>query len=145
MKNQELPRGQDRPDPDDTVLFGVHYMIDGYGASPAALEGKVELERFLVSLAQKLGMHAIAEPKVVEVGPKNQKDPGGVSGFLLIAESHISFHTFPRRGFITLDMYTCQDTLDTKSVKASVFEFFSLTDCEEHLVKRGTRYPSRNI
>lgn len=68
------------------------------------LNDAVALRRMLEEVPASLGMHAISEPVVVEVGPKNRKDPGGLSGFTLIAESHISFHTFPERGFVTIDV-----------------------------------------
>ena len=61
--------------------FGVHYMLDGYKADLVRLSDKVALKQILVTLPQKIGMHAISDPMVVEVGPKNKKDPGGISGF----------------------------------------------------------------
>ncbi len=56
----------------------------------------------------------------MEVGPKNRKDPGGISGFVMIAESHFSLHTFPARRFVTLDIYTCQNSLDTAAITAQL-------------------------
>ena len=92
-----------------------------------------------------MGMHAINEPVVVEVGPKNRKDPGGLSGFVMIAESHISFHTFPKRGFVTIDVYTCQNELDTDKLTREFTDFFKLQDVDEYIKKRGTKYPAENI
>jgi len=40
-----------------------------------------------------------------------KKDPGGWSGFVIIAESHISIHTFPARRFVSIDVYTCKNGL----------------------------------
>ena len=60
-------------------------------------------------------MHKLIEPIVVEVGQLSDKDPGGLSGYVLIAESHISIHTFPLRGFVSADVYTCQNSLDARA------------------------------
>lgn len=92
-----------------------------------------------------MSMHTICEPIVVEVGPRNSKDPGGVSGFVMIAESHISFHTFPSRGFITIDVYTCQDKIDANKLTQEFVKHFSLRDYNKTLVKRGTKYPVEDI
>lgn len=128
-----------------TEQFGIHLMIDGYGAPRDLLKNKVTLRQLLFDLPIEMGMHVISEPLVVEVGPLNRKDPGGVSGFVLIAESHISFHTFPDRGFVTIDVYTCQNDLDTEKFVSLFKDRLQLAEVEVHVQKRGTRYPSENV
>jgi len=128
-----------------TTQFGVHYMLDGYGASSNILSDKEALAEILNTLPSKMGMHSLHEPVVVEVGEKNTKDPGGLSGFVMIAESHISFHTFPKRGFVTIDVYTCQNNLDTDKLTAELTEAFQISEVDEYIKKRGTKYPTENI
>ncbi|MES2966231.1 MAG: adenosylmethionine decarboxylase [Patescibacteria group bacterium] len=125
--------------------FGVHFMMDGYGASEETLKNKALLTNMLNDIPKAMGMHVINEPVVVEVGPKNRKDPGGISGFVMIAESHISFHTFPARGFVTIDVYTCQNDLDTDKLQREFTEAFKVESSDVHIQKRGTRYPAENI
>jgi S-adenosylmethionine decarboxylase len=125
--------------------FGVHLMVDGYGAPAALLSDRAALEKLLIEIPTLMGMHTISDPLVVEVGPKNRKDPGGLSGMVLIAESHFSFHTFPRRGFITLDIYTCQNELDTDRFVELFKNSFQLADADVYIQKRGLRYPADNI
>ena len=91
---------------ENTETFGLHLMVDGYDADESLLRDKEALLQILDAIPKSMGMHCISDPVVVEVGPKNRKDPGGLSGFVLIAESHVSFHTFPKRGFVTIDVYT---------------------------------------
>ena len=76
---------------------------------------------------------------------KNKKDGGGLSGFVIVAESHISFHTFPNRGFVSIDVYSCQDDMDTDALFAGFKETFGFADQDIHLVKRGERYPAHDI
>lgn len=129
----------------ETTQFGIHYMLDGYGASPELLKDKDILKNILETIPSEMGMHAICEPVLVEVGPKNRKDPGGLSGFVMIAESHMSFHTFPNRGFVTIDVYTCQNEMDTDKLTKKFVDAFKLLDVEESIVARGTKYPIENI
>jgi S-adenosylmethionine decarboxylase len=63
----------------------------------------------------------------------------------MIAESHISFHTFPARGFVTIDLYTCQNGLDRQGTIRRLMEAFRLTDAEVHVQERGLRYPAENL
>ncbi len=125
--------------------FGVHYILDGYGASPELLRDKDGLWNILETLPKEMGMHPICDPVLVEVGPNNRKDPGGLSGFVMIAESHLSFHTFPNRGFITIDIYTCQNELDTKKLTDFFTASFELKEIDESVNPRGTKYPLKDI
>lgn len=129
----------------NTEQFGIHVMVDGYGASPALLADRAYLLALLYELPKELGMHRICEPEVVEVGPMNPKDSGGISGFVMIAESHISFHTFPKRGFVTMDLYTCQAQMNGQILAAKLKKAFGLTDADVFIQPRGTRYPSTDI
>lgn len=125
--------------------FGIHFMLDGYGCSRDSLKDAAALRALLYELPASMGMHTISDAVVVEVGPKNRKDPGGLSGFVLIAESHISFHTFPERGFVTIDVYTCQDTLDTDRLVAAFSEAFGMKNYDSYIQPRGRHYPAENI
>ena len=125
--------------------FGVHFMMDGYDADQAILYDAALLRQMLTDIPNSMGMHTINEPVVVTVGEKNRKDPGGLSGFVMIAESHISFHTFPARGFVTIDVYTCQNDLDTEKLKALFINTFKIKDSDTYIQKRGLRYPANNL
>jgi S-adenosylmethionine decarboxylase len=129
----------------ETTQFGVHYMLDGYGAKAEVLSDVSLLTKILSEVPTQMGMHNICEPVVVEVGPMNRKDPGGVSGFVMIAESHLSFHTFPNRGFITIDVYTCQNELDTRKLTQKFVELFKFENYDEKVIPRGTKYPVDDI
>jgi S-adenosylmethionine decarboxylase len=125
--------------------FGVHIMIDGYGADEALLADADYLRGLLHTLPAEMKMHPICAPQLVEVGPMNPKDPGGLSGFVMIAESHISFHTFPKRGFVTMDLYTCQCGLDRDWAVARLKSAFGLVDADVFIQERGMRYPAENV
>lgn len=73
------------------------------------------------------------------------KDPGGWTGIVVIAESHISVHTFAKRGFVSVDVYTCKNDMDNDLIIDYVTKAFDLKDIETNFIKRGTRYPEANI
>lgn len=129
----------------NTEQFGIHLMLDGYGANLDSLKNTDKLTAMLHDIPASMGMHIICEPTVVEVGPKNHKDPGGLSGFVMIAESHISFHTFPNRGFVTVDVYTCQNEMDIDKLVALLTNAFELKSSDVYVQKRGLNYPAQDI
>jgi S-adenosylmethionine decarboxylase len=82
----------------------------------------------------------------VYFAPSNDgKDPGGWTGMVVLNESHISLHTFPARGFLSADVYTCRNGLEVDVVRRFFEERFAVADAEVHLIRRGTRYPARNL
>lgn len=138
-------KGTHNPSAPGTMQFGVHLMIDGYAAAGAPMTDAAALRDLLDRLPAEMGMHAICAPVVVEVGPNCLKDPGGLSGFVMIAESHISFHTFPGRGFVTIDLYTCQTHLDRNATVARLMAAFGLVDADVYVQDRGLRYPVADV
>ena len=46
------------------------------------------------------------------VFPDWQGQPGGITGAVLLAESHLAIHTWPERRGVTLDVYVCNFTED---------------------------------
>jgi len=125
--------------------FGEHFTLDGYGGDQILLGDEALVNNILKELPASLGMHTLTEPNVVSAPDNGIKDPGGLSGFVIIAESHISVHTFPRRGFISADVYTCKNGMDIAFIEKFFREKFKLQDAETNFIKRGTRYPSANI
>jgi len=133
------------PDAAAAAGFGVHLTLDGYGGSRQLLANADHIRACLGELPELLGMHKLIEPMVLEVGQLSDKDPGGLSGYVLIAESHISIHTFPLRGFVSADVYTCQNRLEAERIRQYFADAFALEDIETNLIRRGTRYPQYNI
>jgi S-adenosylmethionine decarboxylase len=133
------------PDTAAAAGFGVHLTLDGYRGSRHRLADLSHVRACLAELPELLGMHKLLDPMVVEVNQLSDKDPGGLSGYVLIAESHISIHTFPLRGFVSADVYTCQNSLDAERIRQYFADAFALQDVETNLIRRGTRYPQYNI
>lgn len=125
--------------------FGEHLTIDGYGGDVQKLDDKELVLSCLNELPGLLGMQKMVEPQIVVFPGNDIKDPGGVTGVVLIAESHISIHTFPKRRFLTADVYSCRSGMDRALITDYFKKRFDLQDIEENFIKRGTRYPEHNL
>jgi S-adenosylmethionine decarboxylase len=65
----------------------------------------------------------------------------GISGFVLIAESHISIHTFPDKQYLSLDMFSCKP-FDTQMAVDFVKRHFKIQKCEIKVLDRGQEFPN---
>jgi S-adenosylmethionine decarboxylase len=57
---------------------------------------------------------------------KKDDNPYGVTMVYLLSESHLSIHIFVDEGKITLDLFTCDISLDDKSIKRMICEYFDI-------------------
>ncbi|OGI25829.1 MAG: hypothetical protein A3J76_04770 [Candidatus Moranbacteria bacterium RBG_13_45_13] len=128
-----------------TCTFGVHFTLDGYGGNPEKLNDPDLMSRILNELPEKLGMEKLTEPIVKYAEPRNIKDGGGYSGFVMIAESHISIHCFPKKKFVSIDAYTCKDEMDTETIEKYFRGAYDLQETEVQFFKRGLKFPKEDL
>ncbi len=116
----------------------MHLAIDGYGADPTTLSDEDLVLRFLDEYPDVIGMTKVAPPQVYTYHGKVAGD-WGVSGFVIIAESHISVHTFPERGYVNIDIFSCKD-FEVSNSLGDVKETFALADVKVWTMERGLDY-----
>lgn len=124
--------------------FGMHLMFDAVNCDIEVLDDANLLYGLLDTLPVKLKMRSMIKPYIVKTPGNNKRDPGGWSGFTLIEESHISFHTFVKRGFVTVDIYSCKK-FNSKLAINELKKFFRTNDAETVVEVRGKNYPKKNI
>ena len=116
----------------------MHLVVDGYGADPEKLKDEGLIYRFLDGYPSAIGMTKIIPPQVHTYHGKVPED-WGVSGFVLIAESHISVHTFPDRGYINIDIFSCKE-FDPAASLEDVKATFSLPEVRVWTLERGIEH-----
>jgi S-adenosylmethionine decarboxylase len=117
----------------------MHLTIDGFGGNPELLASDKLVGELLDSFPERIGMTKIAAPHVQRYSGNKQED-WGVSGFVLIAESHIALHTFPERGYLWADIFSCKG-FDTGPAERILTEAFALRDVQRRVLERGLEYP----
>ena len=91
-------------DPDTShSKSGIEWIVDAHGCSPEALRSERAIGALFDQIVRELGLHPIGEARF-HVFPA----PGGISGLLMLTESHLSCHTFPETGLCALNLYCCR-------------------------------------
>lgn len=116
----------------------MHLVIDGFGGDAAKLWDTELVRRFLDEYPDALDMTKITEPRVLEYDAPRPED-SGVSGFVIIAESHISVHTFPRKQYVNIDIFSCQ-TFDHERALQDAKELFDFDEAQSWLLDRGLEW-----
>lgn len=125
--------------------FGEHVLIDGYGGCAARLADPCLLDLLLHDLAHRLRMRILREPVVCLAPGNGLNDPGGLTAFVVVQESHISVHTFPARRFVSGDIYSCRRGLLQEAIVREFARAFQLEGVDAQLVRRGMRYPESDF
>jgi len=120
--------------------FGPHLVFDGYRCPASRLNDLGSLYRLLDGLPAEIGMTRIMPPYVFRHGAGNRGE--GLSGFVLIAESHISVHTFPKRGFVNVDIFSCLN-FEVEDALAALREAFTPHRIDWKLLDRGREFPKQ--
>ncbi len=116
----------------------MHLLIDGFGGDVQNMKDEDFVYRFLDMFPSEIGMNKISTPHVTTYnGPK--EEDWGISGFVLIAESHISVHTFPERAYVNIDVFSCKD-FDHEQALAQIRDIFSLDQVKLWVIGRGLDY-----
>ena len=116
----------------------MHLIIDGYDGDVTKMWDQKLIRSFLIDYPESLGMTRITEPSVLEYNGPVAED-AGVSGFVIIAESHISIHTFPHRGYVNIDIFSCK-SFDDELALEDVKNLFGITQAKSWVLDRGLEW-----
>ncbi len=120
-------------------MFGPHLILEAYGCDKQSLADMNLMSQTLDAYPAKLDMTKIMPPYVFTYHG-TVEDDWGVSGVVLIAESHISIHSFPEKGFVTLDIFSCRD-FDVDAAIEYFCSVFKPESYEKQLLMRGREFP----
>tara|TARA_Y100000310_G_scaffold135612_2_gene134475 strand:- start:4370 stop:4789 length:420 start_codon:yes stop_codon:yes gene_type:complete len=119
--------------------FGQHLTIDASFCNRKKLTDQSLVYDILNNLPKNLGMTKMTLPHVVK-----WLDPGatieGMSGFVMIAESHISIHTFPEKEYVFIDVFSCKGFDVDNAVKLLV-NAFGAKKYTKKVINRGLDFP----
>jgi S-adenosylmethionine decarboxylase proenzyme len=108
-----------------------HLLVEYHGCDRALLDDEDRIRALMRAAAEAAGATVVAEVF-------HRYRPQGVTGVLLIEESHFSVHTWPEHGYAALDFYTCGDCRPERA-DHYLREALGAERAEVMLIKRGLR------
>jgi S-adenosylmethionine decarboxylase len=81
---------------------GMEWVVDAFGCRADAVDSIERLQTVVDRLVRDLDLHPVAPPVW------RRFDGGGVTGLLLLSESHFACHSFPEREFVAFNLYCCR-------------------------------------
>jgi S-adenosylmethionine decarboxylase len=113
--------------------LGRHVLIEYYGCNKNILENCKLIEKIMNDAARKSGA-------TIVTNIFHQFSPYGVSGAVIIKESHLSIHTWPEHKYASVDVYTCGDKVDPWKAAHYLEEKLEARKSESIEIPRGMNY-----
>jgi S-adenosylmethionine decarboxylase len=112
---------------------GYHLMMELFGCDPE----KINSRKFLHLMIK----NAVKQAGLTNLGSRfHQFDPHGVTGFTLLAQSHISLHSWPEYGYLVLDIFTCGDQEQADSLAGQLLERLRPSRVNRKVVRKGFQF-----
>jgi len=110
--------------------LGTHLLVELKDCNPEILKDLNKVKEALVSAAKE------AKATIIDVS-FHQFNPFGISGMVVIAESHLSIHTWPEYGFAALDIFTCGEIIKPEVAAHYLIKRFESKNPSIVEMKRG--------
>lgn len=115
----------------------VHLMLELYGCKREILCDESLVRRVLDTYPARIDMEKVSPVHLYQIETSNPLD-AGLSGFVVIAQSHISLHAWPEYGEVDIDICSCKNFSQEEAI-AFAKQMFQTNDVEAHFVLRATR------
>jgi len=112
---------------------GTHIIVDLNQINKQVFES-FDLIKFDQYVKEVLASNSIT---LINTMTNDFGSPGAFTVLYLLAESHLSLHTWPEHGYVALDLFTCGQTPNTQRAVEQLIEYFSPLSIQIKTIIRG--------
>lgn len=115
--------------------LGTHLLVELRDCNPKIIKDLAKVKNALVSAAKE------AKATIIDIS-FHEFNPFGISGMVIIAESHLSIHTWPEYGYAAVDIFTCGDLIKPEVAASLLIKEFECKTPSIVELKRGILSPT---
>ena len=127
-------------------MHGLHLTADlrGCPAISAPMIDTAALRSLCMRAVLAAGLQPVGElfHRFKNPAQTSADAPQGITGVVLLAESHLAVHTWPERGCVTIDVYVCnfggENSQRAHTLMSALLEAFAPAEVERHTLTRGS-------
>ena len=114
----------------ETSPLGRQWLLDFHDCAADRLSDVAGVQEAMLEAVRVSGATLVTETF-------RQFEPHGVSGVVVIAESHVAIHTWPEHRYAAVDLFTCGDSVNASAIRDGLKTAFASSRVEERFVERG--------
>ena len=111
-------------------VLGRHLLLELKNCNAEVLNDITIIRNCLTETAEQIGATVVNQSF-------HQFSPFGISGVVIVAESHLCIHTWPEYGYASVDVFTCGESIDPKRAISLLTEKFGSKESSYLELKRG--------
>jgi len=119
-------------------ILGHHLIVEYSGCDQSILDNQPLIEEYLKEAARKSGATIVQSVM-------HRYNPQGISGVVVIAESHLSIHTWPEYGYAAVDFFTCGESVDPYKAHEYMQKMLKAKMADVRDLNRGMPSPTNEI
>ena len=97
--------------------YGKHLLVEVIVKDYTPLVRVGCIKRFFREIVKELNFQVIGKPFFYKFPSRMKKMQGGITGMCVIAESHLSIHTWPESNYFAFDLFSCRNFDEKKVMK----------------------------
>ena len=113
-----------------TMIVGKHIIAELYGVNRELISKESTVKQIIEEVVEESGLTKVGSVY-------KQFNPHGVTGIVLISESHVSVHTWPEYELVNLDIFTCGDTDKAEKAFELFLKKFNPKSFRHYILDRG--------
>jgi len=110
--------------------LGTHLLVELKECNPETLKSLEKIRSAMISAAKE------AKATIMDISFR-EFNPFGISGIVVIAESHLTIHTWPEYGYAAVDIFTCGDIIKTEKASSYLIKQLECKNPSFVEMKRG--------
>ena len=119
-------------------ILGQHLIVELSRCNQAKLDDQRLMEKYLNEAVRRCGATIVQSVF-------HRYNPQGVSGVVIIAESHISMHTWPEYGYAAVDFFTCGESIDPYLAHDYLSQKLEASGVQVREIQRGIPSPTDEV
>ncbi len=113
-------------------IQGIQWIIELYHCNSEILNDESTIQSVMIAAAEKANATVVNHCF-------HRFAPQGVSGVVVISESHLAVHTWPEYGYCAIDLFTCSEEIEHENAVKVLKEGFQSKEEKVFMVERGIR------
>ncbi len=120
------------------MQYGKHLLVEVKTKNPKVLSNQNFIKGVLKKIIRAVKLKAVSPIFVYKFPQKTKNTASGLTAFSIVAESHLSIHTWPENNYFAFDLFSCKDFKEKEILKI-IKKSFPIEKIHYQVINRGLK------